>query len=40
MADIANASNKFIGLTGTLLNGYADGLFYILYRTLPELMRK
>lgn len=40
MADIANASKKFIGLTGTLLNGYADGLFYILYRTLPQLMRK
>lgn len=40
MADIANASNKFIGLTGTLLNGYADGLFYILYRTLPKLMKK
>lgn len=40
MSDIARASNKFIGLTGTLLNGYADGLFYILYRTLPQLMRK
>ena len=40
MADIACASNKFIGLTGTLLNGYADGLFYILYRTLPKLMKK
>lgn len=40
MADIACASKKFIGLTGTLLNGYADGLFYILYRTLPRLMKK
>lgn len=40
MADIANAANKFIGLTGTLLNGYADGLFYILYRTLPALMKR
>lgn len=39
MADIASASNHFIGLTGTLLNGYADGLFYILYRTLPKLMK-
>lgn len=27
-------------LTGTLLNGYADGLFYLLYRTLPRLMKK
>ena len=33
------ASNKVIGLTGTLLNGYADGLFYILYRTMPEVMK-
>lgn len=40
MADIACASKKFIGLTGTLLNGYADGLFYILYRTLSSLMKK
>jgi superfamily II DNA or RNA helicase len=40
MADINSASNYFIGLTGTLLNGYADGLFYILYRTLPKLMKK
>lgn len=40
MADIATASKKFIGLTGTLLNGYADGLFYILYRTLPKMMKK
>jgi hypothetical protein len=38
--DIALASKKIIGLTGTLLNGYADGLFYILYRTLPALMRR
>lgn len=40
MADIASASKNFIGLTGTLLNGYADGLFYILYRTLPKLMKR
>ena len=40
MADIVNASKNIIGLTGTLLNGYADGLFYILYRTLPKLMKR
>lgn len=40
MADIAGVAKKFIGATGTLLNGYADGLFYILYRTVPALMRK
>ena len=38
MADINNASKYFIGLTGTLLNGYADGLFYILYRIFPSKM--
>ena len=39
MADINSASKYFLGLTGTLLNGYASGLFYILYRTLPQLMK-
>lgn len=39
MGDLAMASNKVIGLTGTLLNGYADGLFYLLYRTMPEVMK-
>lgn len=39
MGDLAMAANKVIGLTGTLLNGYADGLFYILYRTMPEAMK-
>ena len=37
-ADIIQASKKSILLTGTLLNGYADGLFYLLYRTVPHLM--
>lgn len=37
--DLVNASRKIIGLTGTLLNGYADSLFYILYRTYPQIMR-
>ena len=39
MADINSASKYFLGLTGTLVNGYASGLFYILYRTLPQLMK-
>lgn len=26
-------------LTGTLLNGYASGLFYLLYRTLPRILK-
>lgn len=40
MADIVRSSKKMIGLTGTLLNGYADGLFYILYRAFPRMMQK
>lgn len=39
LGDLAMAANKVIGLTGTLLNGYADGLFYLLYRTMPEVMK-
>ena len=38
-ADIMQVSKKSILLTGTLLNGYADGLFYLLYRTVPKLMK-
>lgn len=38
--DLASSAKKLICLTGTLLNGYADGLFYILYRTLPALMNR
>lgn len=36
--DLTKCSKKTICLTGTLLNGYADGLFYILYRTMPSAM--
>lgn len=38
--DLIKVSNKTIGLTGTLLNGYADSLFYTLYRLCPNLMKK
>ena len=38
--DLVNAAKKTIALTGTLLNGYANGLFYILYRVFPNLMKK
>lgn len=37
--DLTAVAKKTMCLTGTLLNGYADGLFYILYRTLPGLMQ-
>lgn len=38
--DLVSTAKKTIALTGTLLNGYASGLFYILYRTFPHLMKK
>lgn len=37
--DIILASKKSILLTGTLLNGYASGLFYLLYRAIPRTMK-
>lgn len=40
VADLIGASKKSILLTGTLLNGYADGLYYLLWRTVPHIMRK
>lgn len=40
LAQFASMSKKIIGLTGTLLNGYASSLFYILYRLNPNLMKK
>ena len=38
--DLVFASKKFLGLTGTLLNGYASGIFYILYRSFASMMKK
>lgn len=40
LAQMASMSKKILGLTGTLLNGYASSLFYILYRLNPNLMNK
>jgi len=37
---IASMSKKCVGLTGTLLNGYASSLFYILYRLNPRIMKE
>ena len=36
---LASCSTKIVGLTGTLLNGYASSLFYILYRMNPNFMK-
>lgn len=40
IADLIRSSKKSVLLTGTLLNGYADGLYYLLWRTVPKLMKK
>jgi superfamily II DNA or RNA helicase len=37
---LASASRKTIALTGTLLGGYADDIFYILYRLSPKTMKQ
>lgn len=38
-AQLASVAKKIVGLTGTLLNGYASSLFYILWRMNPALMK-
>lgn len=35
---LCSAANYVIGLTGTLLNGYADSIFYLIYRGAPKAM--
>jgi len=37
---LASASRKTIALTGTLLGGYGDDIFYILYRLSPKTMKQ
>ena len=39
VADLIASSKKSVLLTGTLLNGYADGLYYLLWRAVPKTMR-
>lgn len=38
MAEIAEISGKVIAMTATLINGYAKGMFYLLFRLKPRLM--
>jgi hypothetical protein len=38
MGELIGASKKAIGMTATLINGYASGLFHLLYRIVPGLM--
>ncbi|MFR9537850.1 MAG: helicase-related protein [Rikenellaceae bacterium] len=40
MGELFNASKKVIGMTATLINGYSAGIFYLLFRMVPHLMRK
>ena len=37
---LASACRKTIAMTGTLLGGYADDVFYILYRLSPKTMKQ
>ena len=39
MAELVGASKKAIGMTATLINGYSSGIFYLLFRIAPHLMR-
>lgn len=39
MAEIADVAKQFVGMTATLINGYASGIFYLLYRIVPNLMQ-
>lgn len=38
MAELAEISDKVIGMTATLVNGYAKGIFYLLFRLKSHLM--
>lgn len=38
MAELAGIADKVIGMTATLINGYAKGIFYLLYRLKAHLM--
>ena len=39
METLVGCSNKVIGMTATLINGYSSGMFYLLYRIVPHLMK-
>ena len=39
METLVGCGKKVIGMTATLINGYSSGLFYLLYRIVPYLMK-
>ena len=40
MAELFQTSKLFVGMTATLINGYSRGIFHLLYRLVPGLMKK
>ncbi len=40
MAELFSVSKQFVGMTATLINGYSSGIFHLLYRVVPGLMKK
>ena len=40
MAELYSTAKKVVGMTATLINGYSSGIFYLLYRIVPSLMKK
>lgn len=40
MAELYDTAKKVVGMTATLINGYSSGIFYLLYRMVPSLMKK
>ena len=38
MGELFQAAKKVIGMTATLINGYASGIFHLLFRVSPHLM--
>ncbi len=38
MAELAGIADKTVAMTATLVNGYAKGIFYLLFRLKPHLM--
>ena len=40
MAELFGVARQFIGMTATLINGYSSGIFHLLYRVVPGLMKK
>ena len=37
---VRGTCKQFVGMTATLINGYSSGIFHLLYRIVPGLMRK